>query len=89
MSPEIDCGDIDDAAGILIRKRLEQHGVDDAENRSICSNAERERKHGDNGEAGIFSQHSDCKFDVLPKSLHFVHPEFPIVELLDTADSAG
>ena len=89
MSPEIDCGDIDDAAGILVRKRLEQHGVDDAENRSICSNTQRERKHGDNGEAGIYSQHPDCEFKVLPKSLHFAHSELPIVEPLDTVDSAG
>src|SRR5206468_2889576 len=39
-----------------IRQRLEQHAIDDAEDRRVRPDAEREREHGHGGEAGDFQQ---------------------------------
>ena len=42
----------DEAAGIGVCERSQNDGVDDAEDRGICTDAEREREHRGDGEAG-------------------------------------
>ena len=37
-------------------ERAQQHGVDNAEDRGVCSDAERQREYGDNGKARIFRE---------------------------------
>src|SRR5207244_12524826 len=38
---------------LVVVKRLQQHTIDDAENRRVGSDAEREREHGHNCESGV------------------------------------
>jgi len=51
--------------GIGIRQRLNQHRIDHAENRSVGSNAQRQRDHGNQGEARFLDQHSRAVAQVL------------------------
>ena len=39
------------------RQRAEQHGVDDAEDRGVRADSQREREDGDGGEAGMAREH--------------------------------
>jgi len=41
--------------GVAVRERTQQKSVDNAENRRVRSDAERESEHGHGGEAGFFS----------------------------------
>src|ERR1700730_12698320 len=49
-----------DASGIFIRKWLEQHVVDDAENRGAGANAEREREDRHQGETRVALELAEC-----------------------------
>ena len=49
---------IANCSGDLIRKRPQEHGVEDAENGGVRANAQRQREHGDGSKTGIFSQPS-------------------------------
>jgi hypothetical protein len=42
--------------------------MDDTENRCVCADSQREREHRHGGKAGIFPQHAQAKFQVLPYS---------------------
>jgi len=55
------------AIWLVIRQRPEQRGVDDAENRSVRADSERQRQRGDQREAGMFQQHSRSVSQVLPE----------------------
>src|SRR5262249_40412539 len=55
------------------RQRLQQHGVDDAEDRRIRADAQAERENRDRREALVFEQHSQAEAQVLK---HFVLQSF-------------
>ncbi len=63
---EVVLHEVDNAPRLFERKRLQQHGIDDAENRRICSNPERQRKNRDSRESRILPQHPQSKSQVLP-----------------------
>ena len=48
----------DEATGIRIRQRTQQHRVDEAEDRGVRADAEREREHGDRREARALAEAS-------------------------------
>ena len=52
-----------------IRQRFEQHAVDHAEDCSVGTDAEREREHGDGGEAGVLQQLPEGKSQIIHGSL--------------------
>ena len=51
-----------------VGKRLQQDGVDQAEDGGAGSDAERESENRDGSEAGIFAEHAESETDVLQKS---------------------
>jgi hypothetical protein len=55
----------DQPVGFLIGQRPQQYDVDESENRGIGPDTERQRQHGDSGEAGVLGQHSQAVADVL------------------------
>src|SRR5215469_18275999 len=57
---------IDDVSGILIRKWLEQHVIDDAENRRAGANTERESDDRHQGETRVALELAACVVQVLP-----------------------
>jgi len=65
-----------DVSGILIRKWLQQHVVDDAENRRAGANAKRKSDDRHGGEAGIALELAKCIAQVLPKVREEVGPTF-------------
>ncbi len=52
-------GDADESIGLGIRQRLQQHGVDNAQDGGGGADAERERQHGSEGESRRASQPAD------------------------------
>src|SRR5579864_514273 len=54
--------------GIRKRQRLQEHGINDAENSRVGADTQREREYGDGGEARILPQHAQCEAYVLKKS---------------------
>ena len=54
-------------AGVAVRQRLEQHAVDDAEDRAVGADAERERDDGDEREPGRSPQDAHRVGEVLPQ----------------------
>ncbi len=46
----------DDALGVRIRERLEEHGVDDAEDGGACADAKGEGEYGDDRESRRFAR---------------------------------
>src|SRR6185436_10567440 len=74
----------DQSVGLGKRQRLDQHGVDYAEDRHIGADAHTERQNGDQREARILEQHSRAVAHVLPDlfqeadathiSTFFLHP---------------
>ncbi len=65
----------DDALGVRIRERLEEHSVDDAEDGGAGADAEREGEYGDDGEARRFREHSQAILQVLKQRLHLLFSE--------------
>src|SRR5262245_36098601 len=51
---------------IAVGQRREQHGLDDAEDRAVGANAERQRSQCDDGEARRAVQHAPRVADILP-----------------------
>src|SRR6266446_5390184 len=49
-----------EALGIGVRKRAQHHGVDDGEERGICTDTQSERQDGNSGETWIFAEHADA-----------------------------
>ena len=58
-------GDVDEAVGVLEGKRMQDDGVDDAEDRGVGSDAQRQCEYGDNGECGILAECAKSEADVL------------------------
>src|SRR6266480_488025 len=56
-------------AGIFIRKRLQEYGVNDRENRAVGADGERQRQYGDNREARILPQPASSEAHVPPARL--------------------
>ena len=50
----------DDAGGLAVRQRPQQHAVDDAEDRGVGADAERQRDHGDEREGGTLEERADA-----------------------------
>ena len=57
-------GNLDEAVGVGVRQRLQQQGVDDAEDRGVRADAEREREHGHQDEAGRFGKLADREAEI-------------------------
>jgi hypothetical protein len=57
----------DKLTGIRKRKRIQQHAVDDGEQRSVCADAERQREDRDESESRILAQDADAVSDVVPQ----------------------
>src|ERR1700693_3898535 len=66
LGVRLKCGD--QLIGIRVRQRLEEHGVNDAEDSSVGADAKSESEHGHSGEAGTLSQHTEGVACVLKKS---------------------
>src|SRR5439155_7007449 len=50
---------------LRVGQRLEQYFIDDAKDRRVRSDAEREREHGHGGEAGILQQLAKGEFEII------------------------
>ena len=55
---------------IRVGKRPQEDAVDDAEDRGVGADAERQRRHGDGGEAGVRGEAAQSVADVLQQCLH-------------------
>ncbi len=58
------------ARRVLHGQRLQQDGIDHAEDRSVRANAQRQRQHRHRREAGILRQHAQTVLQVLEQSIH-------------------
>jgi hypothetical protein len=65
LSGGLNFPDHDEAAGVGERQRLEQHGIDHAEDGGGGSNAEREGGQSERGERKILDEHAGGKAQVL------------------------
>jgi hypothetical protein len=54
-------GKLEQLRRFRIWKRSQQHGIDDAEDRGVCADAERERERRDRSKARIFCEHSESE----------------------------
>jgi hypothetical protein len=61
--------DVHEAVGFANRKRPEQYRVDEAEQRRVEADAERERRHGNQGKAGTAAQPPGGEAKVVPHGL--------------------
>ena len=66
MRDNILCTQAYDPIDVGIRQLPQQHGVDDAEDRGIGADAERQSGHSDTGEAGPFPERAESEAHVLP-----------------------
>ena len=57
---------------VVVRQRLEQDRVDDAEDGRVRANAERERNDRDGGEARALEEHSDAETNILKQRFHVI-----------------
>ncbi len=76
--------DHDDARGIAIRQRPQQHRIHDAKDRRRRANSERQRQHCSNREAGLLAQHPERESQVLPHRFHkghAVHMKYLLADL--------
>src|SRR2546430_897970 len=69
-APEPGRHDLDEPVRSGVRQRLEQHGVDRAEDGGIGADAEREREHGDEREAGASREGADRVPEILEQGVH-------------------
>src|SRR6185369_10653472 len=65
---------------ILVRKAAQQHGIDDAEDRGVCPNTERERKQRHKRHHRTLQKHPHAKLDI---SQHFQHLSNPSTDYTD------
>ena len=62
--------DEDDAIGIGVGQRPDQHGVHRGEDRRVRTDAERERRYRDDGEARRLSQQAKAVLEIGEKDVH-------------------
>src|SRR2546421_8549747 len=62
----------DELLRMNIGQRLQKHAIDDAEDRGVRADAQRERHNGHQGKAGIFTQHARGVAQVLEE---FIEPK--------------
>ena len=55
---------LDEALGLGMSERPEQHAVEKTENRGVGAKTERYRQHGDGGEAGTLSEAPEREMNV-------------------------
>ena len=60
----------DEPLGFRVGQRTEQHGIHDAEDRRVRSDAQCDREHGHRGEAGIVQQLAEGEFEIIHGSLN-------------------
>ena len=60
------CEQLHETIGVRIRQRPQQHGADHAEDGGRGTDAEREREHGDEGEAGRTPERPDTVRHIAP-----------------------
>jgi hypothetical protein len=56
-----------DFAGLRDRQRPKEHDIDEAKNRGVRADSERERQNRDGSEAGILAQHARAEAHILPQ----------------------
>ncbi len=66
-------GQRQDRRGIREGQRPPQHGVDDAEDRGVGPDTERQHQHGDGREPGLTTQQSDRESEILPDGVDHLH----------------
>ena len=68
------CGisDYDELLRGFYRQHLQQERIHERENRRVCANAERERKHGDSGERRALGEHAQAITNILGDGFHHV-----------------
>ena len=66
--------DHDELLGIFVGQGPQQNGVDDAENRAVRANPERQRQHRNGSESRIFGQHPQAVTYILSKISNHVAP---------------
>ncbi len=74
-----------------IWQRTQQHGIDDAEDRRVRADAQRQREDGNQGESGILQQHSRAVTKILQQVLDEAdssHIAAFLLSLLNTAQGA-
>src|SRR5262245_33626748 len=74
----------------MVRKRPQQYRVDNAEDRAVSADTQRQRDDGDQSEAGVSPQHPRPITQVLPQVLQPPRPArvaAPLLHLLRTAES--
>jgi len=69
-----DLAELDDAVGIRVRQRAQEHAVDDAEHRRAGADAERQREDGGRGEPGPLAQDARAVPEVGPQNLDEPEP---------------
>ncbi len=71
--------------GIIKRQRPQQHGVDDAEDGSVCADSQREGHNRDHAHARGLEHHANPVTDVLPERFHgrFLLLQLPIAVKLN------
>jgi len=57
--------DLDEARGLPDRQRMQKDGVDNREDRRVGADAQRQRDHRYQGEAGALPQHPHSALDIL------------------------
>ena len=55
---------------VAVGQRFEQHPIHDAEDGRVRPDAQREREHSHDGEAGVLQQYADSVTKILNESLH-------------------
>ena len=65
----------DEAIGVGVGERLQQHAVDDAEDRGDGAEAERQRERGDDQETRLFQQQAASVADIVNERVHGRTPE--------------
>src|SRR5438128_9779899 len=78
----------DELFGISDGQHLEQHHVNQAENRCVRPDAEREREHGNGGEAGVLQQLAEGEAEVVHGWLSVVRSLLSVVLRLRVPRSA-
>jgi hypothetical protein len=60
----------DEPIRFFIRKRIEQNGVDDTEDRSVRTDTERKSDHRNRAHTGMLQQHPHAKLEILQERVH-------------------
>src|SRR5690349_11572895 len=71
----VDDDRVHDAVGACVGKRVQQDGVDEGEHCRGGADAEREREHGDGGEARVAEEGAKAVAQILPECVHWRPPQ--------------